>query len=112
MRMLLLQVQPHVDHTWVRVGKAESDLDEALLAAIQSDPDYAAGRARVLVFTRNTANADRVSGPGCRGVWAAVACPCAWGTPAERVWHATCCVFSRDLQISPTRAVTDVLLLA
>ena len=45
----------------MRLGSAESAVDAALLAAVQSDPDYTAGKARVLVFTRNTANADRVS---------------------------------------------------
>jgi hypothetical protein len=59
-----MQVQPHVDHTWVRVGKQESDIDAALLAAIQSDPDYMDNKARILVFTRNTASADRVGGRG------------------------------------------------
>jgi hypothetical protein len=62
------QVKPHVDHTWVRlVEDDESAVDEALLSAIQQDPDYQAGTARVLVFTRNTVNADRVS-RGCRGL--------------------------------------------
>lgn len=46
----------------MRLGKDESAADEALLAAIKADPDYQAGKARVLVFTRNTASADRVSG--------------------------------------------------
>lgn len=62
--LVLSQVKPHVDHTWVRLGQDESAaVDDALLAAIQKDPDYKAGRARALVFTRNTANADRVSAP-------------------------------------------------
>lgn len=61
--LLWLQVKPHVDHTWVRLkgDDDESSVNEALLAAIQADPDYQAGRARVLLFTRNTVNADRVS---------------------------------------------------
>jgi len=57
---LWMQVKPHVDHAWVRVGEGDSAVDNALLAAIESDPDYQAGKARVLVFTGNTGNADRV----------------------------------------------------
>jgi hypothetical protein len=66
--LVLSQVKPHVDHTWVRLGQDESAVDDALLAGIQKDPDYKAGRARVLVFTRNTVNADRVRAPWPFGV--------------------------------------------
>jgi hypothetical protein len=45
----------------VRLGSAESAVDAALLDAVQADSDYTAGKACVLIFTRNTANADRVS---------------------------------------------------
>lgn len=54
-----------MDHTWVRLGSGgEAEVEEALLAAVQADPDYQAGCARVLVFTKNTANADRVRHAG------------------------------------------------
>lgn len=68
-----LQIKPHVNHTWVAVGAlaaaagsrggdTDQDVaDECLLAAITSDPDYLEGKARVLVFTSNVRNADRVS---------------------------------------------------
>lgn len=58
-----MQVKPHVDHAWVRVGEGDSAVHNALLEAIESDPDYQAGKARVLVFTGNTGNADRVRFP-------------------------------------------------
>lgn len=56
---MLHQVKPHVDHNWVKLHN-DNDVYESLVSAIRNDPVYQAGRARVLVFTRNTKSADQV----------------------------------------------------
>ena len=81
------QVKPHVDHTWVRLGSGgEAEVEEALLAAVQADPDYQAGCARVLVFTKNTANADRVRHTGLSGVEDLPSSKVQTPSEAQRVW--------------------------
>jgi hypothetical protein len=57
---MLHHIKPHVEHVWRRL-RGPDEADEALVEAVQGDPDYAAGQARVLVFARDTVTADRVS---------------------------------------------------
>jgi hypothetical protein len=57
---MLHQIKPHVEHVWQRL-QGPDEADAALVEAVQGDPDYAAGQARVLVFARDTVAADRVS---------------------------------------------------
>lgn len=74
----------------------ESAVDKALLSAIQEDPDYQAGTARVLVFTRNTANADRVRGP--TGVWVLYSTADSFekrfGAGSLRLWSSWSCILT------------------
>lgn len=51
-----------MDHTWVHVTPESAD--SALINTIKQDPDYQSGRARVLVFARESAGADRVGANG------------------------------------------------
>jgi hypothetical protein len=62
---MLHQIKPHVEHVWRRLRGPE-EADAALVEAVQEDPDYQAGQARVLVFARDTVTADRVS---CLAIW-------------------------------------------
>jgi hypothetical protein len=57
---MLHQIKPHVEHVWRRL-RGPDEADAALVEAVQGDPDYQAGQARVLVFARDTVTADRVS---------------------------------------------------
>ncbi|KAF6254436.1 P-loop containing nucleoside triphosphate hydrolase protein [Scenedesmus sp. NREL 46B-D3] len=57
---MLHQIKPHVEHAWRRLRGPEEG-DAALVEAVQADPDYEAGQARVLVFARDTATADRLA---------------------------------------------------
>lgn len=86
-----VQVKPHVDHTWVKIGNTEDEVDDVVLSTVQGDPDYKAGKARVLVFAANTANADRVSG-GCSaqcrgGTWCPQLCVITWLTNSIPLAH-------------------------
>lgn len=47
-------------HTWLPVEG--SSFAMTLLSLLKSDPDYLAGAARVMVFTRDVAAAERVAG--------------------------------------------------
>lgn len=58
---LLHRSKPAVAHKWVEV-EGERAWAEALMQAVTGCEDYAAGRARVLVFARDVNSADSVSG--------------------------------------------------
>lgn len=71
----LHRIKPEVSHAWVEVaaeeegadgaaegGRGRSGWGHALLAAIRNDPDYPAGRAKILVFADDKESADAVSG--------------------------------------------------
>lgn len=57
---MLHQIKPHVEHVWRRLRGPE-EADAALVEAVQGDPDYQAGQARVLVFARDTVTADQLA---------------------------------------------------
>jgi hypothetical protein len=67
---LLHQSKPRLQHTWQKVDDATCR--KALLDAILTDPDYAAGTARTIVFAGETSSADSISemlgGEGLRHV--------------------------------------------
>lgn len=65
---LLHRSKPSVQHRWVDVDNAS--WERALVDAVLKDPDYLAGRARILIFARDTNSANEVLG-SASGVLAA-----------------------------------------
>jgi hypothetical protein len=61
---LLHRSKPRVTHEWVELQEDGQAWADALTRAVTGCEDYAAGRARVLVFSKDVASADAVRGGG------------------------------------------------